>query len=122
MSQEELYLRLFRLLEKNPELTQRELSKEIGISLGKVNYCLRQLIEKGLVRAKRFAQSRDKRGYLYFLTPKGAAVKSRAMVSFLKRKIAEYEALEIEIARLREELAEEKKNSGGKLAQRGSPQ
>ncbi len=103
---EETRFHLLKLLDANPNLTQRELADELGISLGKVNYCMCALLDKGLVKAKRFRDNPDKRSYVYLLTPKGIEYRARLTVSFLKRKVAEYEALENEIAELRRDAAE----------------
>ena len=106
MSQEsqETNLKVLRYLEDNPEVTQRELAVALGISLGKTNYCLRALINKGMVKAKNFKNSANKRAYLYILTPKGIETKARISVRFLQRKVEEYEALRIEIEQLKIEL------------------
>jgi len=101
---EETHLRLLRLIQKRPEISQRELAIELGISLGKVNYCLKALMEKGWVKAHNFRNSRRKWAYVYLLTPSGIEEKMRLATRFLKRKLAEYEALEEEIARLRIEV------------------
>ncbi len=103
--QEDLHFRLLRLLEAHPEFSQRDLARELGMSLGKVNYCLNALIEKGWVKARNFRNSRNKLAYLYLLTPRGAEQKARITVRFLRRKIVEYEALEIEIEQLRREVS-----------------
>lgn len=95
--------RLLKLLEANPALSQRALARELGVSLGKVNYCLKALMEKGLVKARNFRDSRNKLAYLYALTPKGVAEKARLTVEYLRIKLAEAEALEREIGELRRE-------------------
>jgi len=100
----ETHLKLLRLLEENPDVTQRELAKELGISLGKANYCLKALINKGLIKAKNFKNSANKRAYLYVLTPQGIEAKARISVRFLQRKMEEYEALRKEIEQLKTEL------------------
>jgi EPS-associated MarR family transcriptional regulator len=94
---------LLKTLESNPELTQRDLAKELGFSLGKTNYCLRALMDKGLVKASNFRNSRNKTAYIYTLTPQGIEEKARVTYRFLKRKQREYEELKREI----EELAQE---------------
>ena len=94
---------LLKTLESNPELTQRELAREMGISLGKANYCLRALTDKGLVKARNFRNSRNRSAYAYFLTPKGMEEKARVTCRFLKRKLREYEELKQEIEELRRE-------------------
>jgi len=97
--------RILKLLEARPDLNQRAVAAELGISLGKVNYCLRALIEKGLLKANNFRNNRNKRAYAYFLTPKGMEEKTRITVQFLRLKVAEYESLNQEIERLRAEVA-----------------
>ena len=104
---EELHYELLKVLEKRPDLNQRELAREIGVSLGKTNYCLRALIEKGWVKAGNFSRNRNKIGYAYLLTPHGVEEKFKATVHFLKRKLAEYEALEKEIEQLRGLVAQQ---------------
>lgn len=104
---QETHLKVMRLIEANPELTQRGLATELGISLGKANYCLKALINKGLVKANNFKNSANKRAYLYILTPKGIETKTRISVRFLQRKIEEYEALKQEIEKLKSELKDE---------------
>ena len=112
MNKRDILLDLFRELESNPECTQRELSQEMGVSLGKVNYCIRKLTEKGLIKITNFKQNQNKIGYVYLLTPKGIDEKARLTISFLKRKITEYEILKKEINELQlesEEMANEKR-------------
>ena len=101
---QETHLKVLRHLEDNPSVTQRELAEALGISLGKANYCMKALIDKGMVKANNFKNSANKRAYLYILTPKGIETKARISVRFLQRKIEEYEALRIEIEQLKTEL------------------
>jgi len=96
--------RLLKLLEANPELSQRQLAGELGVSVGKVNFCLRALLERGLVKVQNFRNSSNKLAYAYYLTPKGAREKIRTTAGFLKRKLAEYEAIEKEIEELKREV------------------
>jgi EPS-associated MarR family transcriptional regulator len=98
---------LLKSLEKDSNLTQRQLSKELGISLGKVNYCLQSLVEKGLVKIQNFKSSNSKAQYAYLLTPKGVEEKSRLTIEFLKTKTKEYEMLKNEV----EKLTSREKNS-----------
>lgn len=98
---QEIHLKVLRHLENDPEITQRELAKKLGISLGKANYCLKALIDKGLVKAGNFKNSNNKSAYIYLLTPKGIEEKSRITIHFLKRKIEEYGQLQVEIEQLR---------------------
>ncbi len=101
---QEIHLKLLRLLAANPQVSQRELAEHLGVSLGKANYCLRALVETGLVKARNFKNSANKRAYLYLLTPKGLRAKGQIGVRFLQRKIEENEALNAEIEELRQEL------------------
>lgn len=100
---EDLYFRVLRLLENNPDLSQRELAKKLGVSHGKANYCIRALVSKGLVKLGNFAHSSHHLGYVYLLTPAGIARKAALTHRFLNRKIAEYEALRAEIEALQQE-------------------
>jgi len=95
---------LMLLLERKPDLSQRELSRRLGISLGRVNYCLQALAQKGWVKLENFRQSPHKQRYIYALTPAGIARKSAMTGRFLKRKLAEYERLKAQIAMLEDEL------------------
>ncbi len=103
-TEQENHLRVMRILERKPDCTQRELAQELEISLGKVNYGMKALIGKGLVKAKNFKNSDKKRAYLYILTPKGIDAKARISLSFLKRKMREYEMLSQEIEQLKAEV------------------
>lgn len=96
--------RLLRALEDDPNISQRDLSRELGLSLGKTNYCLRALSDHGWLKVDNFRRSRQKHRYLYKLTPAGLAEKTRIAHRFLKKKIDEHEKLTAEIERLREEL------------------
>jgi EPS-associated MarR family transcriptional regulator len=100
---EDTHFRVLRLLQENPDLTQRELAERLGISVGGLNYCLKAMMDKGLVKMKNFAQSKNKFGYIYILTPTGIAEKAAITHRFLQRKIEEYEALKTEIQLLKEE-------------------
>ncbi len=99
--QEDTCFRVMRILQENPDLTQRELAGKLGISVGGLNYCLKALIQKGLVKMKNFANSKNKFGYVYILTPSGISEKTAMTQRFLRRKIMEYEALRWEIEDLR---------------------
>jgi|GEM_PF-470151 len=103
----EAALHIFREIDQSPRMTQRELSSRLGISLGKVNFLINALIKKGFVKVENFRKSSNKREYLYCLTPRGIEEKSRMTYLFLKRKVREYERLEAEIRRLREEVGSE---------------
>ncbi len=104
--QEDTYFRVMRILQENPDLTQRELAEKLGISVGGLNYCLKALMDKGMVKMKNFANSKNKFGYVYVLTPTGMAEKAAITHRFLQRKMAEYEALHAEIEALKREHAE----------------
>ena len=93
-----------RLLEDNPVMTQREIAKALGISLGAVNFCLNGLADKGWIKMSNFKNNPSKLGYLYLLTPKGIAAKSKLTMRFLKRKLIEYDELKSEIEALEKEL------------------
>ena len=103
MRNKDIRLDLLRKLEENPKYTQRELSRETGVSLGKVNYCIKKLIEKGLVKLMNFSNSTNKSGYAYLLTPKGIEEKGKLTFSFLKIKMEEYEILKDEISKLKQD-------------------
>lgn len=109
--QEDTNFRVMRLLQENPDLTQRELAEKLGVSVGGLNYCLKALMEKGLVKMKNFATSKNKFGYVYVLTPTGIAEKAAITHRFLQRKMDEYEALKVEIEALKTELHLESKTS-----------
>lgn len=102
----EIHLKILRHLEENPDINQRALAQELGVSLGKANYCLKALIEKGFVKAQSFRNSNKKRGYLYVLTPEGLEAKMRISLAFLKRKMLEYEQLSHEIEELRNDVGQ----------------
>ena len=92
---------LLKSLEKDANLTQRQLSEELGISLGKVNYCLKSLIQKGFVKIHNFKNSKHKHQYSYLLTPKGIEEKTKLTIEFLKIKTKEYEMLKEELERIK---------------------
>ncbi len=103
MPSDEMPLKLLRLIEANPKVSQRDVAFEFGISLGKVNYCLRALVHKGWIKAVRFKNSRNKVAYRYLLTPRGIEHKTLLTGRFLKIKMREYESLRAEIEELRRE-------------------
>lgn len=100
----EVHYRLLKLLEAKPHLSQRALARELGISLGKINYCIAAVVEKGWVKAQNFRDSQNKLAYAYLLTPRGIEQKAALTANFLRRKIAEYDSLKEEIAQLRREV------------------
>ena len=99
----DLRYQILKALEQSPDASQRELARVLGISLGKVNFCLRALIGKGLIKARNFKNSQNKWAYMYLLTPSGVEEKSRVTFQFLRQKIAEVEKLQEEIEVLRVE-------------------
>lgn len=105
--QEDTHFRVLRLLQENPEMSQRELAAAVGVSVGGMHYVLNALIDKGLVKLGNFTAAEDKRRYAYVLTPKGIKEKSLITGKFLRRKMAEYEALKAEIDALASELGED---------------
>ncbi|KGK99992.1 MarR family EPS-associated transcriptional regulator [Thalassobacter sp. 16PALIMAR09] len=102
--QEDTHFRVLRLLQENPEMSQRELAEAVGVSVGGIHYVLKALIDKGLVKLGNFSAAEDKRRYAYVLTPKGIARKAALTRAFLVRKMEEYEALKEEIDALQVEL------------------
>ena len=103
MNNKDINLDLLRKLEVNHKYTQRELSQEMGVSLGKVNYCMKKLTEKGLIKLKSFSNNPNKVGYAYLLTPKGIEQKASLTIKFLKIKMEEYEMLKDEINALKKD-------------------
>lgn len=101
---EERQLKVMRLLENNPEMTQRELANTLGISLGAANFCLKALVDKGWIKIDKFKKNPNKLSYLYLLTPRGLAAKIKLTMQFLKRKLIEYDELKTEIETLKKEL------------------
>ena len=101
---EDAQFRILRLLHENPEMSQRELAKAVGISAGGVHYVINALVEKGLIKLGNFSAAEDKRRYAYILTRKGIAAKVDLTRRFLERKMAEYEALKAEIEEVRDDL------------------
>lgn len=113
-ARDELRLRVLRALEANPELSQRQLAAELGVSLGGVNYALKALVERGFVKAGNFRKSGNKVAYLYVLTPQGVAEKAYLATAFLGRKLEEYEVLRQEIEALKGEVGSSEPDSGAK--------
>jgi len=101
MNNKDIRLDLLRKLQSNPKYTQRELSQEMGISLGKVNYCIQKLTDRGWVKLTNFSRSSNKLGYMYLLTPKGIEQKAKLTTLFLKSKLDEFEILKDEISQLK---------------------
>ena len=90
---------ILRKIKSKPNSSQRQMANELGFSLGKLNYCLRALKEKGLVKIKNFEKNTNKAGYMYILTPKGISIKTKITLNFMKRKMKEYDELKSEIER-----------------------
>jgi EPS-associated MarR family transcriptional regulator len=101
--QEDTNFRVLRMLQDNPDMTQREIAQKLGVSTSGLNYCLNALIDKGYLKVQNFSQSKNKFGYIYVLTPQGIAEKAQLTSRFLRRKMAEYEALRVEIESLHAE-------------------
>ena len=103
---QEAHFRVLRLLEGNPQMNQRDLAAAAGVSLGKTNYCINALLEKGLIKVQNFKSNKRKLAYAYLLTPAGIAEKAALTQRFLKRKMEEYEALKAEIEQLKHEASD----------------
>ncbi len=97
MKNKEDHFKILRKLQQRPESSQRELAKELGFSLGKLNYCLKALQQKGLIKIQSFKNNPKKINYLYILTPQGIAEKTKLTINFMKRKMKEYDELKREI-------------------------
>jgi len=98
-------LNVLKIVEKKPKVTQRELAATLGVSLGKVNYCLKSLIEKGWIKASNFKNNKNKKAYMYLMTPRGVDEKAQLTIHFLARKVKEYDALRREIRELERDIA-----------------
>jgi len=108
--------RVLHLLQQQPELSQRQIAEELGIALGRVNFLLNALIDKGMLKAARFRTARNKARYVYLLTPRGLSEKAALTAGFLRRKTAEYEALKAELEALRGQLQEQSPSGTGSIA------
>lgn len=113
-ARDELRLKVLRALEANPELSQRRLAAELGVSLGGANYALKALMERGSVKAENFRKSGRKVAYLYLLTPRGVFEKTSLAAAFLGRKLEEYELLKQEIEALKGEVGLDESGNGAK--------
>ena len=102
--EQEIRYRLFKLLDDDPNLTQRQMAEQMGISLGKFNFCLKELVKKGFVKINRFTSSDNKAAYMYILTSHGIEQKAKITVNFLKRKMDEYEELKKQIKEIKSEI------------------
>ena len=107
--QDEVSYKLLKIIEEDPHLSQREIAARMGVSLGKANYCLKSLIDKGFIKARNFYNNDHKVGYIYMLTPSGVEEKISVTYRFLKRKMREYEEIKAEIDSLKAETDEFKK-------------
>ena len=97
MKNEQDHFEVLRRIQKKPESSQRELAEKLGFSLGKLNYCLKALKRKGLIKINNFKKNPNKLNYLYVLTPKGIGEKTKLTINFMKRKMKEYDELKIEL-------------------------
>lgn len=104
--EKESHLKVLRILETNPQISQRELSEALGVSLGKTNYCLKALLDKGLIKIQNFRNSNNKLAYSYLLTPHGIEQKAHMTLRYLQKKTQEYDLLRLEIAELKREIEE----------------
>lgn len=109
--QEDTHFRVLALLEKSPDISQRDMAKALGVSLGGANYALRALVDRGMVKAQNFSRSERKLAYAYVLTPQGLAEKTKLTAHFLKRKVAEYEALRAEIESLQNTIHDQRQSA-----------
>jgi EPS-associated MarR family transcriptional regulator len=108
--EQEIRYRLLKILSQQSSLTQRDMAKQMGISLGKVNYCLSELAKRGLIKVHRFKSAKNKIPFTYMLTPHGLEEKARLTVKFLRRKMAEYEEIQRQIGELAREVQEDRQN------------
>ena len=109
---DEIAYKLLKLIEAEPHLNQREIAQKMGVSLGKTNYCLKALMDKGFIKFQNFYKNEKKSAYIYFLTPRGIEEKAEVTYRFLQRKIKEYEDIKVEIESLQVEAAELKDVGG----------
>jgi len=106
---DEIAYKLLKIIEAEPHLSQRDIAQKMGVSLGKTNYCLKALVDKGFIKLQNFYKNKKKSAYIYFLTPKGIEEKTAVTYRFLQRKIKEYENVKVEIESLKSETALRKK-------------
>ena len=117
---DETAYKILKLIHSDPNISQRALAEELGVSVGKANYCLKALMERGLIKAKNFVKSKNKRGYVYLLTSRGFAEKAQVTFRFLKYKIKEYEELESDITQIRNEAEQMNRENVPLSDERGS--
>jgi EPS-associated MarR family transcriptional regulator len=113
---DDIQYKLMRALEVNPEMSQRDIARLLGVSLGKVNYCLRALMRKGWIKVTNFKNCQNKAAYMYLLTPRGMEQKAELAVRFLRDKLREYEALRVEIEQMRKEAEQFQESASGREA------
>lgn len=113
MLTDEYRYKILKLVESNPEISQRELAKHLNISLGKTNFCLKSLIDIGLVKATNFRNSQNKLAYMYLLTPRGIEEKASITINYLRQKMLEYEKIHEEIEQLRIDIKQTKYSESG---------
>ncbi len=116
MLDDETHYKILKLLQEDPHTSQRALADALGVSLGKTNYCLKALMQRGLVKAKNFKNNQNKLAYMYLLTPTGIEEKTKVTVRFLKQKMLEHEALTKEIEKLRKDLTDREISSASEPA------
>lgn len=104
--QDEITYKLLKIIQNEPHLSQREIAQQMGVSLGKTNYCLKALLDKGFIKISNFYKNKKKKAYLYYLTPNGIEEKAQVTFRFLHRKINEYEMIKDEIVSLKNEAKE----------------
>ena len=119
-ARDEAHYKLMRLIEANPGMSQRDIARELGMSLGKVNYCLRAVARKGWIKATNFKNSHNKAAYIYWLTPRGIEMKARMTVRFLSIKMQEYESLRAEIEQMQRETERNRRVEPGAHARRAA--
>ena len=111
--EQEIRYRLLRILSEEPALSQRDMAQRVGVSLGKVNYCISELAKRGFIKIVRFKSAKNKIPYTYILTPRGIQEKAKLTVRFLRRKLVEYEEIKRQIAELARELDRENGSESG---------
>lgn len=114
MQSDEIHYRILKAIEENPFMSQRELAAHLGVSLGKTNYCLKALVEKGMIKAGNFTSNPNKSVYAYLLTPKGIKEKASVTLRFLERKMGEYEQIKQEIASLKADVEQSELAASGR--------
>jgi len=116
--EDEITYKFLKIIEKDPHLSQREIARKMGVSLGKTNYCLKALLDEGFIKVRNFYKNKKKKAYIYFLTPNGIEEKAQVTYRFLQRKIKEYETIKTEIENLKLEAARSKDSVGNKVVKK----